>query len=82
MKKFDLRYDRESDRLLLLLVSTDLLFIILHIMHCHSPFFSARGWAITLDRGYSEIFQYVKMFWIVLIFFILAIKKRRYFYLS
>jgi hypothetical protein len=51
-------------------------------MHCHSPFFSARGWAITLDRGYSEIFQYVKMFWIVLIFFILAIKKRRYFYLS
>jgi hypothetical protein len=72
IKRFDFRYNRESDKLLLLLISTDLLFVLLHIMHTHSPFFNHRYWNIAIDRGFAESFQYVKEFWIVLMFFILA----------
>jgi hypothetical protein len=82
IKRFDFRYNRESDKLLLLLISTDLLFVLLHIMHTHSPFFNHRYWNIAIDRGFAESFQYVKEFWVVLMFFILAVRKRRSFYLS
>ncbi len=50
----------------LLLVSADTAFVIVHLVHELSPFLSNSLYSLETDRGYSEIFQYVKTYWIVI----------------
>lgn len=50
----------------LLLVSTDTAFVIVHLVHKLSPFLSNTLYSLETDRGYPEIFQYVKTYWIVI----------------
>ena len=49
-----------------LLLVTDLVFIILHVLCAHTRCLSNVMFLITADGGYGEIFQYIKEFWIVL----------------
>lgn len=76
---FDL--EKTSDKLLLLLLLTDLAFIFIHGVYkmnfLSSPFFS-----IEKDLGYAEIYQYIKEYWIVLLLFLMALEKRHVIYFS
>ena len=58
---------------LLLLLSADAVFVVVHIIHELWPFYLAYDMLYSLgtDRGYAEIFQYVKTYWIVIMFAIL-----------
>jgi len=53
--------------LLLLLLAVDLVFIGVHLVHELTPFLGDRLYSLETDRGYAEMFQYVKTFWIALL---------------
>ena len=76
------KLDRSSDRLLLLLVSADIFFILLHIFHFYTPFFALPGYSLFRDRGFSEVYQYVKEYWIALLLLMFAIRSRKLCYLT
>lgn len=65
--------------LLLLFVSADFIFIILHISS--KAGFLSEQFDITQDRGYAELFQYAKEFWCVVLFVLIARQTRTTSYL-
>ena len=67
----------EKDKLLVLLLITDFVFIILHILNLYTGLLNNRLYLLTRDRGYAEYFQYTKELWIAVMFLILAIKKKQ-----
>lgn len=71
-----------STRLLCLLLATDFIFILLHLVHAYTDFISNPSFSLIQERGYAEIFQYVKEYWIVLSLGILLIKNYSYLYLG
>src|SRR3712207_1869945 len=74
--------DREAGRLLLLLISADALFIALHLLHMSAGVPSDPNFSITKERGFGEIFQYVKEYWIVVIFAWLFLRNFEFLYLA
>jgi hypothetical protein len=73
---------KESKEFLWLLISADVLFIILGILHVYSGFFLDNDFSLDKDRGFAEVFQYVKEFWIAIMFFWLFINKHQTLYLT
>lgn len=73
-------------KLLCLFLATDACFILIHVIHPLStpipvdPYSSL--YSIEADKGYAEIFQYVKEFWIALLLSFVAVKKRSLLYIS
>jgi hypothetical protein len=67
----------EKDKLLVLLLITDLIFILLHILNVYTGLLNSSYYLLYRDRGYAEFFQYTKELWIVVLFLFLAIKKKR-----
>ena len=65
-----------SSRLLYLLLATDILFIALHIIYKTTELTSNSSFSLEMDRGYPEIFQYIKEYWIALLFLFLALRKQ------
>ena len=69
--------ERGATALLLLLISADLAFIVLHVVnqalpeHLQNPLLR-----IDKDQTYPELYQYVKYLWIVLLLMYLAVKQR------
>ncbi len=72
----------KSNKLLLLLLSIDTIFIILHIIHTYTDYLGNPNFSIQKDRGYAEIFQYMKEFCIALLLLYSAIKRRNLLYLG
>lgn len=68
-----------STRLLWLLLATDLVFIGLYFVYM-AGLSSDGHFLIEEDRSYGELFQYIKEFWIMLMFGMLLIKCRRLVY--
>ncbi|HBB30897.1 MAG TPA: hypothetical protein DDZ80_13055 [Cyanobacteria bacterium UBA8803] len=77
-----LNLTKRSRRLLYLFLSADIAFIIVHLIHVYTPFAESYHYSIEADRGYGELFQYLKEYWIVIILGLLAFKKRSILYLS
>jgi hypothetical protein len=79
------RDNLHSDRLnqvgifLLLLISADTVFVIVHLIHI-SGFSGNDLYSLKKDLGYSEIFQYVKAYWVVLMLAALWWRTREYVY--
>lgn len=77
--KIDL--DRNSNKLLFLLISADLVFVTMHVIYLNAvltnPLLS-----IEMDRGYAEIYQYVKEYWIILMLLLLAVKNGKAIFLA
>ena len=69
-----------SAQLLYLCVVADIVFIGLHILYEFIPVIDDPALKITLDRGYAEVFQYVKMFWIASILSVVAFRSRSLLY--
>ncbi|GFE80579.1 hypothetical protein GCM10011487_25790 [Steroidobacter agaridevorans] len=49
-----------SRKLLAALVGGDLLFMVLHWLHVHTGLLTSELWSIGRDRGFGEMFQYLK----------------------
>jgi len=77
--KFNL--EKNSSKFLLLLISADILFIFLHCL-AYTGIIDNPLLYITVDRSAGEIFQYIKEYWIILMFAWLAIYKFNLLYLS
>jgi len=73
---------RESTTLLILLLCTDCLLIVLHVLHISTGYFADPNYSIFRERGFGEVFQYVKEHWIGLLFLYLAITRRSPLYFS
>lgn len=82
-EKHNVTFDinKSSNKLLIILALTDLVFILLHILYrkdlATRPLFS-----IAKDSGYAEIYQYIKEYWVVLLLSMMAIKKTQIIYIT
>ena len=61
---------------LLLLISTDLVFLVIHLIKISSPYLKSSLFSIKKDLSYAEFFQYIKWFWIVILLVYLSVAKR------
>lgn len=68
---------RSARILLILLLTTDLIFIALHVSYQWTGQPRHPHFSLSQDRGYSEIFQFVKEFWIATLLFYCAIAGKR-----
>ncbi len=73
--------EREATRrllflLLLLLIATDAVFILIHLAY-ELGHIDRYIYSLSADRGYAEVFQYIKVFWIILLFTALAFIRRK-----
>ena len=85
--------ERESSKFFILLLLTDVFFIILYIFHAYPDLLPSHysglrkllfsnAFSLKRDWGYPELFQYIKEFWILMMLLSLAIKKRSFIHLS
>jgi hypothetical protein len=72
-----MKFEFEKDKLLVLLLITDLAFILLHILNLYTVLLNSSLYMLTRDRGYAEFFQYTKELWIAVLFLILGIKRKQ-----
>ena len=72
-----MKLNLEKDKLLILLLITDLVFILLHILNVYTGLLNSSYYLLYRDRGFAEFFQYTKELWIALLFLFLAIKKKQ-----
>jgi hypothetical protein len=68
--------------LLLLLVFADLGFTVLHLIHVETGWLRGHGISLEHDGGPSEIYQYVKEFWIVVCMVVAFVLTRHGIYLA
>lgn len=68
-------------KLFCLLLATDVVFIVLHLIYSYSNLISNDVFSLEKDRGYSEIFQYVKEYWSALLLGLLAVRGHSFLYL-
>ena len=74
--------DRNAMRLLLFLISGDLIFGVLHVANEHTSLLNHPRLNIELDRGYPEFFQYLKFLWCGVILTAYSCKHARWHYLA
>ena len=72
---------RETQKLVLLFLSMDVVFILLHIAF-KSNFINVPLISIERDRGYPEVYQYMKEIWACMLLMILATRRPRLLYIS
>ncbi|HXH83288.1 MAG TPA: hypothetical protein VNN07_10200 [Candidatus Tectomicrobia bacterium] len=62
--------------LLLLLLAADAAFVAVHLVHTYTPALPGAYNSLAQDRGHAEHFQYVKLYWLVILFAVLAVRER------
>lgn len=88
MKEIRLILDKDSTKFLLLLISADILFLILHFMHRvplfrgFFPYFGNTAFSIFMDLGLAESYQYVKELWIIILLILVTIQTSKFVYLT
>lgn len=67
-------------RLLWLLLATDGLILVLHLLHQYSGYFTASFFSVEQERGLGETFQYLKEYWLAVLLAGLWLRTRRALY--
>jgi hypothetical protein len=67
--------------LLVLLLATDVLLIVAHILWLTTPYIEHYTYSLVQERGLGEVFQYIKAFWLVVMFGWVAVVTRQVAYL-
>lgn len=80
--KLNIQASNQVTRIFYLLLLTDISFFILHFIDLHVGLGTHGRFSIETDRGYAEIFQYLKEYWSALLLGFIALKTRSYSYLS
>jgi hypothetical protein len=71
-----------ATKLLFLCLATDAGFIFVHLIHWQTSVADSHLFSIEADRGYAEVFQYIKEYWTVLLLGLIALQRRSVLYLS
>lgn len=71
-----------AKKLLYLFLATDIVFVVLHVIYVYSGRISSPYFSLEQERGYGELFQYIKEYWIAILLGTLAIQKRSILYLG
>ena len=74
-------FERTDNKILLLLILADFGFILAYIL-LGLGYLKSPNWDIAMDRGYSEIYQYIKEIWIVILFIIYGVRTLTLIYFS
>lgn len=74
--------EHSASLLLLLLITTDLVFILLHVINAITHLPNAFLFDITRDRGYGEMYQYIKFFWVIMLFAYIVKSTKCYSYIA
>ncbi|GAK58445.1 hypothetical protein U27_05419 [Candidatus Vecturithrix granuli] len=85
MEFFDFDIEIEADKLLILLITTDLLFMafhIFHVFHTSIGLFYDVNFSLQQEQGFAEVFQYLKEYWATLLLAILAVRTKNLLYVS
>lgn len=63
-----------------MLLAADILLIVVHILFLTTSFVHDNNYSILAERGFGETFQYLKAFWLVLLFgwIVLATREKAY----
>ena len=64
-----------ADQILVLLLCADVLLIIIHLLRWETIYYQANHFAITREGGIGELFQYLKEFWLIVLFMYFGIKR-------
>jgi hypothetical protein len=75
-----MKFDLENNKLLVLLVVTDLVFVLLHSLYRYTPLLPDSLYSLSRDRGYAEFFQYTKELWIAVLLLLLGVRQRQLLY--
>jgi hypothetical protein len=67
----------ERYRFLIMLLITDAVFIILHLIYVYTPHLNRVVFSLTYPGSHSEFFQYIKELWIAVLFMVLALQHRK-----
>jgi hypothetical protein len=67
---------------LILLLFGDLIYIALHIIEAFTPFLQNQLLSIERDRGYAEMYQYLKWIWIISLLVYISLQKRAFNYFA
>lgn len=67
---------------LLLLVSADAAFVVVHFIRHYPPFYSDYLYSLETERGFAEVYQYVKTYWIVIMLAVVWWRAREGVYLA
>jgi len=71
----DLKPSPIINQLLVLLLCTDALLIVFHLLRWETTFFQGTRFAIWREGGIGELFQYLKEFWLGLVFLYVGVKR-------
>jgi len=74
-------FEKRSSKLFILLILADLVFMLIHVLYKMDVMIN-RLCSIKMDFGYAERYQYIKEGWIVLLLFMMAIKRSHIIYLT
>lgn len=74
--------ERSSLLFLVLLLSGDIAFAVLHCLNILLPGFKKPLLSIETDQGYAEIYQYLKWLWIILVLIFVSFKEASMQYLA
>lgn len=73
-------HEESASLLLCMLLVADLAFVAMHLIHSLTQYFASPLLNIETDKGYAEMFQYLKYLWIMMLLFFISIKERSLFY--
>ncbi|MFB2935780.1 hypothetical protein ACE1B6_11055 [Aerosakkonemataceae cyanobacterium BLCC-F154] len=73
-------FTNQSIRLFCLFLVTDIAFMLLHLIYSYSSLTKNIGFSLETDRGFSEVFQYIKEYWIAVILGVLAVRTGLFLY--
>lgn len=69
-------HEHSATIFLVLLLIGDLTYIALHLVEKFTPFLQNSLLSIERDRGYAEMYQYLKLIWIAILFFYISLQKK------
>ncbi|MES2831833.1 MAG: hypothetical protein V4695_07575 [Pseudomonadota bacterium] len=75
-KFFSLLHEPGASSLLLMVVIADFLFVALHLLLFKTTLLSNPLLNIEMDKGYAELFQYLKYLWIILLLSSVCLKEK------
>ncbi|MBM9605751.1 hypothetical protein [Desulfopila inferna] len=67
--------ERSASFFLILLLSGDLAFVMLHFINSLTPIYENPLLNLEKDRGYSEVYQYLKFLWIIIILVFISFRN-------
>lgn len=74
--------DRSASLFLVLLLCGDLAFVVLHFINALIPTLKMSMLSLEMDRGYPEMYQYLKYLWIIIILIFASLKNASLSYFS